>query len=76
MLIAIQPLLFVKKWYKWLCSDVNFLILFSVALSYTINGVFEQLAPFGPGVKCYFLWFLYGMITSNVFSKGPIRISN
>ena len=76
MLIAIQPLLFVKKWYKRLRTDVNFLILFSVALSYTINGIFEQLAPFGPGVKCYFLWFLYGMITSNIFSKGSIRISN
>lgn len=75
MLIAIQPLLFVKQWYKRLHTDVNFLILFALALSYMINGVFEQLAPFGPGVKCYFLWFLYGLITSKVFSKHSLRTS-
>lgn len=33
-------------------------ILFLIGLVYWLNGIFEELAPFGPGVKCYFLWFL------------------
>ena len=40
------------------------LIVFCIALSYCFNGIFEQLAPFGPGVKCYFLWIMLGILLS------------
>lgn len=40
------------------------LLFTSVAMCYAINGIFEQLAPFGPGVKCYFLWFLFGLLAA------------
>lgn len=42
-----------------------FLLLMFLAFSYLLNGVFEQLAPFGPGVKCYFLWFLFGVLAAS-----------
>lgn len=55
----------------WWClrkfNRYNPLYLFfsSLAIVYITNGVFEQLAPFGPGVKCYLLWFLFGIFLNN-----------
>jgi len=34
--------------------------LLLLALSYAINSLFEEQAPFGPGVKCFILWFIFG----------------
>ncbi len=42
----------------------------TIALTYCIDGFFECLAPFGPGVKCYILWFLFGMILSYINSNN------
>lgn len=37
---------------------------------YTIvNGLFEELAPFGPGVKCFSLWFYFGFYIGNLRRK-------
>lgn len=36
-------------------------VLTVLIVCYYINGLFEELAPLGPGVKCYFLWFLLGL---------------
>lgn len=33
----------------------------SLALVMWINGIFEEQSPFGPGVKCYFLWLVTGI---------------
>lgn len=41
--------------------DKHYLMFSSIAIVYIVNGVFEQLSPFGPGVKCFFLWFLIGV---------------
>ena len=41
--------------------------LIAIAVAYTINGVFEQQAPFGPGVKCYFLWFMLGIFATELW---------
>ncbi len=40
-------------------------ILLVLSLIYLLNGVFEELSPFGPGVKCYFIWFMLGILMSN-----------
>ncbi|WP_283680862.1 O-antigen ligase family protein [Parablautia sp. Marseille-Q6255] len=45
-------------------SDDKYLMISSIALVYIVNGIFEQLAPFGPGVKCYYLWFVIGILVS------------
>lgn len=44
-------------------------VTFCIALVYCSNGIFEQLSPFGPGVKCYFLWIMLGIL----FSKRDKR---
>lgn len=33
------------------------------------NGIFEQLAPFGPGVKCYTLWLTTGLYIGLINNK-------
>ena len=43
-------------------SDIYFSILAIVCIGYGINSFFEGLAPIGPGVKCYFMWLMYGML--------------
>lgn len=59
------------------CESEYRVTLIAVAVSYTINGVFEQQAPFGPGVKCYFLWFMLGIFSTELWQNRhgkPIRI--
>lgn len=59
--IALQPIF--EPYKKIYGMDFN--IMYKViAITYIVNGIFECLAPFGPGVKCYLLWFLFGIISS------------
>ncbi len=41
-------------------EDLWFLLLL-IAVVYFIDAIFEQLAPFGPGVRCFYLWLLTGI---------------
>ena len=45
----------------WLFLLHLFLLLL-VAVTYFIDAVFEMLAPFGPGVRCFYLWLIFGII--------------
>lgn len=46
-----------------------------IALVYIVNGIFEQQAPFGPGVKCFFLWFMMGMFSTLDNAESEVIIS-
>ena len=61
--IAIWPFYWTLRY----CKKGNryYLIFSSIVIAYLINGIFEQLAPFGPGVKCFFLWFFMGILIQN-----------
>ena len=63
IMLALYPLYYCKIKYKYYKQNVHFMILLSLASAYCLNAVFEQQAPFGPGVKCYFLWFMLGIIS-------------
>lgn len=41
-------------------------LLMILALSYSLNGVFEGLPPFGPGTKNFLLWLLFGIACSQM----------
>ncbi len=58
-IIAIAPIVYAVKAYRKYKQQVDFLLII-VGICYYVNGFFEQLAPFGPGVKCYMLWLLFG----------------
>lgn len=57
--MAIAPIVYAIKSYKYYKQPIDYLLMI-VGVCYYVNGFFEQLAPFGPGVKCYFLWLLFG----------------
>lgn len=58
-IIAVSPIVYAAKTFKKYKRVIDALLLI-LAVCYYINGLFEQLAPFGPGVKCYMLWLLFG----------------
>lgn len=63
ILIASWPIYWMEKYLKRF--DKNYLLFSSIAIIYLFNGLFEQLAPFGPGVKCFFIWLMMGILISN-----------
>lgn len=72
ILIASWPIYWIIRYLKK--TDKNYLIFSSIVIVYFFNSFFEQLAPFGPGVKCFFLWFIMGVLISNKnFYKKRIR---
>ena len=64
MIIAIYPLVWGLK--RKAMIEPLYIIFIAIALTYIQNGITEQLAPFGPGVKCYVLWFMMGTLVSIV----------
>ena len=47
-----------------------------IALGYSVNGLFEGLTPFGPGVKCYYMWLLFGILVGKPASGVPTGKDN
>lgn len=41
----------------------------TITLIYVFNSIFECLAPFGPGTKCFFMWLLLGAVLSIKMNK-------
>lgn len=62
-IMALWPLVWCMNSLKY--RNIHYVLFVSLALVYVFNGIFEQLAPFGPGVKCYFIWFLMGILKNN-----------
>jgi hypothetical protein len=61
VVLGFLPLLLGIRYYKKTKSPIA-MILILCSLSYLIGGIFEENAPFGPGVRCYLSWFLYGYL--------------
>lgn len=61
LLYSLQPLWLGLKYAK--VEEYRLFCILILALSVTmwINGIFEEQSPFGPGVKCYFLWLITGL---------------
>ncbi|MCR5610591.1 MAG: O-antigen ligase family protein [Clostridiales bacterium] len=45
-------------------------LLMLIAVSYSLNGLFEGLPPFGPGTKNFLLWLLFGLATAHTGSRA------
>ena len=45
-------------------TSENWYILMIITVGYLVDGIFEGLTPFGAGIKCYFMWFLFGILIS------------
>ena len=70
ILISLQPFF---KSFKRRGASNGWNLLFLIAIGYSVNGLFEGLTPFGPGVKCYYMWLLFGILigrTSELSNEG------
>lgn len=60
IIIAYQPII---KCFSFKRNNVYVDIFIIVCVGYAINSLFEGLAPIGPGVKCYFMWLMFGILS-------------
>lgn len=68
--IAYCPIFYALKWRRR--SEFTEMFLF-ICIGYIINSLFEGLAPIGPGVKCYFMWLMFGILLKNVSRCGCVN---
>lgn len=61
IVLAFYPFAWGFSNYKKIKSPIG-MIMILCALTYLIGGMFEENAPFGPGVRCYVSWFLFGYL--------------
>lgn len=59
IIISLQPL---WKSFIFRHTSDEWYLLCLISIGYSVNGLFEGLAPFGPGVKCYYMWLLFGLL--------------
>ena len=70
--IALWPLGWALRNIKTKSNLSEVFLLLSII--YLLNGIFEAHAPFGPGVKNYMLWFLFGILYNG--RKYPYLLSS
>ena len=61
ILLGVYPLIWGLWNYKRIKTPAC-MILILCALAFVVGGIFEENAPFGPGVRCYISWFLFGYL--------------
>lgn len=61
LLFSLFPLYIGMKNIKYLKYRVFCSVIMSLGIVMWVNGIFEEQSPFGPGVKCYFLWLVTGL---------------
>lgn len=61
LVLSYSPIFFSLKLNK---SHFINAIFSLVCIGYIINSFFEGLAPIGPGVKCYYMWLMFGILVS------------
>jgi hypothetical protein len=60
IIFSLYPIIWAKKNLS-MTKDIN-LFFIVIACAYWSVGLFEGVAPLGPGLKCYFLWFIFGLL--------------
>ena len=54
-------------------NDID-LCFFTITTSIIIISVVEELAPFGPGTRCYILWLIWGMLLSQPMETSSAEL--
>ncbi len=73
ILFALYPAVFA---FRRIRISIHYYILLALTLVYLLNGIFEELSPFGPGVKCYFIWFMFGILLRSDGNGEQKKLSN
>lgn len=61
LLFSLQPLYIGFKYIRDKRYRLFCVLIIALSITMWINGIFEEQSPFGPGVKCYFLWLVLGL---------------
>lgn len=69
---ALSPLYFVWKDRKEKKDGDLRLNLFIITVVMLVGGIGEALCPFGPGVKCYLLWLMFGYYIGHRNTKSEV----
>lgn len=62
LLFAIEPLAYAINCLRKRRKNLDVILVVSISLVMLINSLLEEQAPFGPGVKCYLTWLIFGML--------------
>lgn len=70
---AFLPMIYVLKdlKYNFIDKKLKHLIL-AINTVMMINGLFEELTPLGPGVKCFVMWLLFGIYIGNLRRESKV----
>ena len=61
---SLYPIVIYNKTKKGESYNKNVYVCFILLIiAFLINGLFEELTPFGPGVKCMPLWIMVGLLS-------------
>ena len=61
IVLGVYPLIWGLWNYKRIKTP-ECMIMILCTLAFAVGGIFEENAPFGPGVRCYISWFLFGYL--------------
>ena len=71
IIISAIPFAFAVKYKK---QSSEWYLLYIISIGYLINGLFEGITPFGAGIKCFFMWYLFGILLAKL--KSALRVKN
>ncbi len=72
LIFAFVPLISTYITEKSRGQKKNVLFLFAISVAFLLNGIFEERAPFGPGVTYFMLWFTSGFFVSCRHESIPV----
>ena len=61
LMYSLLPLHIAMKNVKVETYRVFCIVIIALNIIMWVNGIFEEQSPFGPGVKCYYLWLVTGL---------------
>lgn len=72
-ILSIKPLIISFKYRKNKKNNMLMKVVVLLTIVMLINGLFEELAPFGPGVKVYMLWLVFGLFLGRLAKERGVK---
>lgn len=63
IVMSFKPIFWSIRNYS-LYDDIS-LCYFLISISFLFFAILEELAPFGPGTRCYLIWLMWGLLSQN-----------
>lgn len=73
ILYTFLPLFYIFNKRKVITNRKLMYLVLALNIVLVINGLFEEITPLGPGVKCFALWLLFGCCVGSLYKKGELK---